>query len=165
MKKMLIALAVFVLVACSSDSNGDATPAIESSFVVDGVAFKPNRAVYRYNPWQTTDLHKTVTLTLSKNSQPVQVLNLTLYLPFSKENLEGVYSFGPGEADELLAEAGYANADKSYSIVGTTVTVTELGTSKFQLTFQNPLALDVAVGFAERPVSGEIEASFALEEN
>ena len=165
MKKIIVILAVFVLAACSSDSNGNSTPAIESSFVVDGVVFKPNRAVYRYNPWQTTDLHKTVTLTLSKNAQPAQALNLTLYLPFSQEGLEGVYSFGPGEADELLAAAGYSNADRFYSIVGTTVTVTELGTSKFRLTFQNPIALDLAAGFAERPVSGEIEAGFLLEEN
>lgn len=164
MKKMIIAL-VFALAACSSDSNNDSSQSIESSFVVDGVAFKPNRAVYRYNPAETNDLHKTVTVTLNKNSQPLQALNLTLYLPFSKEGLDGVYSFGPGEADELLAVAGYSNADKFYSIVGTTVTVTEMGTSKFRLTFQNPVALDVTAGFAERPVSGEIEASFLLEEN
>ncbi len=165
MKKMFLVLAVLVLAACSSDSNNVSSQSIESSFVVDGVAFKPNRAVYRYNPLETNDLHKTVTLTLNKNLQPFQSFNLTLYLPFTKEGLEGVYSFGPGEADELLAEAGYSNADKFYSIVGTTVTVTELGTSKFRLTFQNPLALDVTAGFAERPVSGEIEASFLLEEN
>lgn len=162
MKKFFLILIVALVAACSSDDNGSGG-SFESSLVIDGHAFRPVSGTYRIVPYQQGDLHRHYNFTLKQGS--LAVMNFTLYVPFEQEDLNGAYSFGPGESHEQLVSCDFAAEPHFYSIQGTTMTVTELGNSRFRITFQNPVALDGTDFFAERPMSGQVEGKFTFQQN
>lgn len=154
-------LLVAVLAACSSDDTGSGG-SFESSLVIDGHVFRPVSGTYRLVAYQEGDLHRHYTFNLKQGN--AAAMNFTLYVPFEQQSLDGAYSFGPGESHERLVSCDFAAHPHYYSIQGVTMTVTELGNSRFRFTFQNPVALNV-VDFSEKSMSGEVEGKITFRED
>lgn len=162
MKKFFFILFVAVLAACSSDDGGSSSR-FESSLVIDGHEFRPTSGTYWLQPYEEGDLHRHYHFNMQQGS--ASTMHFMLYVPFEQEGLSGAYSFGPGESHELLVSCDFFAEPDFYGIQGTTMTVVELGNSRFKITFQNPVALDGTDGFAPKPMSGELEGKFTLQEN
>lgn len=167
MKKLfLLALTAGLSFGCSdsdNNTNTDSANAI-STIVVDGISFEPNGAYYYVHPIQEGNPHREITFFMT-DDDPAHSLRFQLNLPFSKTNIAGVYKFSPGTADELLVNGDFDATPEFYAIVGATLTVADLGESRFKLTLQEPVALDVIENFTPKPMSGEVEATFSLFEN
>ena len=164
MKKLILLFVAAIAVSCSSDS-GSSGGNFESSLVVDGIAFEPNRGTYGNADGQVAGQTGTFFAMQKMNGDDLeQALYINVLYPVGSDGPEGVFDFGPGTAQEFLANASFMNDGAGYSIVGTSVTVTRVGQHEFQFEFNNPVALDFAEGFAEKPMSGSVRAKLTFTE-
>ena len=162
MKKLIylfVALAAFY--SCKSD-NGE-SQRFDSELVVDGVEFRPNRGTYGYSePDLPGSSEMWFSMSRVSGSNVQQSLNINIMFPTGSSGPEGEFDFGPGTAEDFLVNAGYSNGENGYAIVGYTMTVTRLAEDEFLFEFNNPVALDLTAGFAEKPMSGSVRAKLTF---
>ncbi len=164
MKKFIILfIATTLAISCSSDEGNGSN--FTSDLVVDGIEFRPNTGTYGDANGQLAGQTGTFfAIQRIENDQLQQALYINVLYPVGSDGPEGVFDFGPGTADEFLANASFSNGSTGYSVVGTSVTVTRVGQHEFLFEFNDPVALDFAEGFAEKPMSGSVRAKLTFTE-
>lgn len=160
MKKITLFLLVLLSLTTSCTDDDDKF-AVNSSIVIDGITFKPNKAVYSYEE-ASFETQKRVRFVAS-NEGKQEFLYIDISFPATKENLTGEYSFGPGTADELLVQVEFYAPDKRYYIGGYSLKITDNGNSNFKFEFVSPQAFD-GIKNIEVPFKGGLEGKFVLEQ-
>ncbi len=164
MKKIILLFVAALAVSCSSDSESS-NANFESSLVVDGIAFKPNRGTYGSTNGQVEGQTGTFFAMQKMNgNQLEQALYINVLYPIGSAGPEGEFDFGPGTSDQFLANASFSDGQAGYVLTGTSVTVTQLADDEFRFTFNDPVALLMSEGFAEKPMSGTVRAKLAFTE-
>ena len=139
-----IVLLIFVTLgfgtSCSSDSDdkeniSSSEESITSSIVIDGINFNPNKGIYFYKT-ATFETNKKVRFLIS-NEKNNENFFIDISFPSSQKDLNGVYDFGPGTADELLVSCELITAETRYYVLGYSLKITDLGDSKFNFEFIN----------------------------
>ncbi|WP_338841892.1 hypothetical protein [Flavobacterium ginsenosidimutans] len=135
---LILFLVLGFAVGCSSDEDGKS--GVNSSIVIDGITFKPNKAVYSYQP-ASFESQKRVRFVIS-NEGMQEFLYIDISFPATQKSLTGEYSFGIGTADELLAMVEFYAPDKRYYISGYSLKITDNGDSNFNFEFVSPEVYD-----------------------
>jgi hypothetical protein len=158
MKKAVIFLLLIVGFVSSCSSDGDDKTTVNSSIVIDGIGFSPKKSTYSYVTASFTS-QKEVHFILS-NEAKKEVFYINILFPSSQKDLTGVYSFGPGTADELLASSDFIRGDNDrYGILGYTLNITDLGNSKFKFVFIQASAFNI-VKNKTASFTGGLEGTF-----
>jgi|GEM_PF-2264602 len=161
MRKITLIL-LLILGFATGCSNDDDKSLINSSIVIDGITFKPNKAVYSYNP-ATFEAQKKVRFKIS-NERKQEYLYVDISFPAYQKDLTGEYSFGIGTAEDLLVMVEFYAPDKRYYVVGYSLKIIDKGNSNFSFEFVSPEAYD---GINNKKVSfkGELNGKFEIEKN
>lgn len=160
MKK--VTLLLLVLLCCiTSCSDDDDKINVSSSIVIDGISFRPDKAVYSYEE-ASFNSQKKVRFVAS-NDRNDEFLYIDISFPSTQENLSGEYSYGPGTADEQLVQVEFYAPEKRYYIAGYSLKITDNGNSNFKFEFVSPSAFD-GIKNVEVPFKGGLEGKFVLEQ-
>ncbi|MFH6997516.1 hypothetical protein ACHRVZ_06265 [Flavobacterium sp. FlaQc-57] len=154
---------IFLLVlgfitSCSSDSDNGTR--LNSSIVIDGVSFVPTKGVY-YNQTASFDSQKRVRF-LVTNEKKSENLYIDLSFPSAQTNLTGIYSLGPGSANELLGFCELVTPNTRYYIGGHSIKVTDFGSNNFKFEFVGSQVLDVVKNYQVN-FKGGLEGKFELQ--
>ncbi|WP_337967542.1 hypothetical protein [uncultured Flavobacterium sp.] len=159
-KIAVILLLVFnITTSCSSDADDKAS--VTSSIVIDGNSFVPTKGVYFYKT-ASFDTQKSVNFVIS--NEKGETFYIDISFPASQKDLNGIYDFGPGTADELLVSCELVTATTRYPILGYTLKITDLGNSKFSFVFTEPVAAFDVVKNKQVTFKGGLEGQFKLTE-
>jgi hypothetical protein len=162
MKKIavILLLVLNITISCSSDSDDKAS--VTSSIVVDGNSFVPTKGVYFYKT-ASFDTQKSVKFVVS-NEKKGETFYIDISFPSSQKDLNGIYDFGPGTADELLVSCELVTATSRYSVLGYTLKIIDAGNSKFNFVFIGPLAAFDVVKNKQVTFTGGLEGHFEFTE-
>ncbi|MDR6763045.1 hypothetical protein J2Y38_003263 [Flavobacterium sp. 2755] len=156
---LILFLILGLATGCSSDEDDKA--GVNSSIVIDGINFKPNKATYSYEE-ASFETQKRVRFVIN-NEGKQEYLYIDISFPASQKNLTGEYSFGPGTADELLVMAEFYAPEKRYYIVGYSLKITDKGDSNFDFEFVSPEAYD-GIKNVKVPFKGELHGKIVMEQ-
>ena len=162
MRKIVLLLLVISGFVTSCSSDLDDKGGVTSTIVIDGVSFKPTKGIYFYQT-ASFESQKKVRFVISdeKNNEKFYI---DISFPSSQKDLNGIYDFGPGTADELLVSSEFVISKTRYSILGYTLKVTDLGNSKFGFEFTNPVTAFDIVKNAEVSFKGGFNGKFEFTE-
>ncbi len=160
MKKITLIL-LLVLGFVTSCTDDDDKSAINSSIVIDGITFKPNKATYS-NQQASFETQKKVKFKISDEKKE-EYLYIDISFPASQKNLTGEYSFGIGTADDLLVMVEFYAPEKRYYIVGHSLKITDKGDSNFSFEFISPEAYD-GINNKKVPFKGTLNGRIILEQ-
>lgn len=146
------------LTSCSSDSDNRTD--LYSSIVIDGFSFEPTKGVY-FSQKASFDSQKSVRF-LVTNEKKSENLYIDLSFPSTQKNLTGIYSFGPGSANELLGFCELVTPKTRYYIGGNSIKVTDLGNNNFKFEFMGTQVLDVVKNYQVN-FAGGLEGKFELQ--
>lgn len=165
MKKLFFAftLVALSLTGCSSDDS-DSNPE-DTNIFIDGVAFNSSGAVFPFFSTNTTFQENSDSKTrlfqmISTNSDfsAMEQLSLSINYPTAQSSINGTYPIG--SIEDPSADGGYSNGDATYFMEEGTVTVTDLGNSKFKLQFNNVIAVDFDEVLPNKTITGSYEGTF-----
>ncbi|MFH7002832.1 hypothetical protein [Flavobacterium bizetiae] len=144
------------ITSCSSDD--DDKSGVNSSIIIDGMKFTPNKGLYYYQT-ASFDSQKKVVFLIS-NEKEDENFYIDIAFLSSQKDLSGIYDFGPGTANELLVSCELITSKTRYSIQGYTLKLTDLGDSKFSFEFTNPVAAFDIVKNKQVSFKGGLEGKF-----
>jgi hypothetical protein len=167
MKKLILFLSFFGMIACSSSDEDNLGLMYASNIKVGGEPFIPTKYT-ETDPWsiftrfeagiEGTDTNRRTFRFLSyhDDQQFIDEIYVSVAFPSSQEKADGTYVFN---ADNQNASAYYRIGTAYFSFVSGTVSVTELGNNNFKLKFTTIMARDSYDG-AEKTVTGYFKGTF-----
>lgn len=162
MKKITLLFLILIGLITSCSSDDDDKTGLNSSIVIDGIKFNPDKGVYFYQT-ASFDSQKSVMFLIS-NEKENEKFYINISFPSSQKDLSGIYDFGPGTADELLVSCELVTSKTRYYVQGYTLKITDLGDSKFSFEFTNPVAAFDHVENTQVSFKGGIEGKFEFTE-
>lgn len=180
MKKYFLPFIVifFILSSCSSDdnsSNSAADNSFVSKIVVDNKSFVPLE--------NTDDIKNIVTsfesgvnngqanvrtfhlFKLTSNLSTSESLQLSIIYPISQSTISGTYSLKISDIEvNTAAQGSYTLGFNSYSLDNGTLSIVDLGNSKFKLTFNNARGTNPFDDSSHKTIAGYCEGTFAVEQ-
>jgi hypothetical protein len=180
MKKLFFAATAMVLfTACSSDSDGGSstsTTFAESHIMIDGVLFRPTANDPDPNTIDFIETKFTANYGGSDNDQrffglthydfgdtPTEDILLGIMIP-GGQTPNGTYNLvNDNFPDANQADGSYIIDMDSYRFISGSVTVTDLGSNKYKLVFNNAVVKD-ADGPTTKTITGYFEGTFDVDE-
>ncbi|KUJ60471.1 hypothetical protein AR687_17960 [Flavobacteriaceae bacterium CRH] len=161
MRKIAIILLLVLNFTTSCSSDTDDNLGLTSSIVIDGISFTPTKGIYFYKT-ASFETQKSVSFEIS--NEKGENFYIDISFPSSQKDLSGVYSFGPGTADELLVSCELLTPSTRYAILGHTLKITDLGNSNFSFVFTDPVSAFDVVKNKEVTFKGGLEGQFKFTE-
>lgn len=166
MKKLFFAAAAMALLltGCSSDdddSNSEAT-----NIMIDNVPFNQSGAVAPFFNAQTmyqesgdTKVRMFQLTSFSNDSNSTEQLSVTIDYPSSQTSINGTYPVDSFE--DASANGGYTIGQDVYFLEEGSVTVTDLGSNKYKLQFNNVIAVEFDEVLPNKTITGSYEGIFS----
>lgn len=166
MKKLFFAFTAMTLLltSCSSDDN-ESTPEA-TNIMIDNVPFNQSGAVApffsAYTMYQADSESKVRTFQLASSGSTIastEQITLSVTYPVSQTSINGTY---PVDSFEVVsADGGYMKGEDGYFFEEGTVTVTDLGSNKYKLKFNNVIAVDESETLPNKTFTGSYEGIFS----
>ena len=173
MKKLLFALIIASLVACENESGSSGPSIVESHVFINGARFEPSvpadsesyvTTSYEAGAVNGTANQRTFQLMQSTGAMATdKSMTIVVTYPISG-NINGTYDFDPAEFDPANdVQASYSAGNDDYGFNAGSITVADLGGSKYRLTFSEAKLVNIASQGIELPVTGYFEGVFTEE--
>ena len=170
MKKLFLAFTAMTLLMTGCSSDDSDTNAQATNIMIDGVAFNAAGAVAPFFNASTTfqqnsqmNSRSFSLISISGGIENSEQLSLNFLYPLLQTSINGTYTINSDDFDDENISLGmYTKGSNYYGFDSGTITVTDLGNSKFKLQFNNVVAIDIQEVLPSKTLTGSYEGTFTL---